>query len=655
MERPAQDRAMPSPRTQDDAHSGQPEKRLPRYMQRRPNSLSRTILPAMLFLTTLLTGHGAVVTGSLTNINLQPLNTAITFTPTNDVLILNGAISAGPAQTIYSTNGQFSVTLAEGPYIVSFPLISGRRAFPIVVPPGTGTVYFTNTFYYPRYFVDGRELQVQIDALTAANDSKLNVTNPVSVNSLIVTNPGLGSSVVISNGNQTNTGVIKAAGFYGNLEGNASTATSATTATSADNATTADLATHAFTADSASTADSATHATSAGTADSANAVSQSVSNEFHNASNLSAGTLPAERLPTGVTVALTATNATHLIGVAGENYVQTSSVINVVTNPVDGTLESQAAVPVVFPNGVGGTTRWLILGQNQVNYNGTNYANFDAAYSAVTSSASAYPVIALSRGTFNFTNRVGYPGLRVIGAGPKATTLVSYSTNYDVGPANPRFGFIITNALHLQGFTAALGYSTNDGITPVFIGNTAGNGWTNVTIEDIEFSHANCNFLYVGSSDDYTNSLSIRRSKFTMGDVPALTFASSGPCTLFVDNCEFVGGNAYNCHLALVSATIRNSRFTSGTTNVLLTHTSSLNAADNIIMGCYFTNTSGTINLRHVASGIGLHGSLRVVNTIAQDAGIIWTTSKLTNWNVSFSSALTNYHWPKSLTTLTNW
>src|SRR5258706_12553538 len=104
-------------------------------------------------------GFAATVPGNLTDISLQALNTKITFSPTNDVLLNDTGLSAGPPRTIDVANGQFSIVLDAGDYTVSLPLITYRRPFKISVFATNGTVNITNllsparTYTYTNNFV----------------------------------------------------------------------------------------------------------------------------------------------------------------------------------------------------------------------------------------------------------------------------------------------------------------------------------------------------------------------------------------------------------------------------------------------------------------------------------------------------------------------
>lgn len=85
---------------------------------------------------------GAITcTGLVHDISIAPLNSTITFSPTNRVLVSGGNLMGGPARTITPTNGGFSLLLAEGNYDVT---IGQKRAFTICVPGGSDTRNITN-------------------------------------------------------------------------------------------------------------------------------------------------------------------------------------------------------------------------------------------------------------------------------------------------------------------------------------------------------------------------------------------------------------------------------------------------------------------------------------------------------------------------------
>jgi hypothetical protein len=360
----------------------------------------------------------------------------------------------------------------------------------------------------------------------------------------------------------------------------------------------------------------------------------------------------------GGVASVTATNATHLEGVDASGYVKTSATITVVTNPVTGTYESQSPVPVVFPNGVGGSTRFLLMGYNEVRYGGTNFPNLDAAFESIMASTPTEPTIMLSPGRFPFTNELTYPGLRIIGAGSRATTLVHCQTNYHVGPANPRFGMLLTNHVFLKGFSVEYGYDTNAGFSQVFLGNLAGgDGFTNVVLEDIHSVHTNFTFLSVGHSLSSSNTITLRNCNLETGAAGCVVFAVSAPCTFIAEGCRFKSV-PHNILAENVSVTLRNCDLVADTINVTLRAQITAAEVTNVVLGCTFRNLgAGGTNLYMNAQALGnFAGALHVDATIANDLGIRWNHTKLTNWVVNFSSWNgTNYSWSKSQTTITNW
>ena len=86
----------------------------------------------------------ATVTGNLTDISLQPFNTKIVFTPTNEVQVTGAGLSAGPSKILDTTNGAFSILLDTGDYAVTLPLVPSRRPFMISVLDTNGTLQITN-------------------------------------------------------------------------------------------------------------------------------------------------------------------------------------------------------------------------------------------------------------------------------------------------------------------------------------------------------------------------------------------------------------------------------------------------------------------------------------------------------------------------------
>src|SRR5437899_42861 len=99
----------------------------------------------------------ATVTGNLTDISVQALNTKVMFSPTTNVLLTASGLSAGPPRIIDSANGSFTLDLEAGDYTVSLPLITWRAPFKISVFTTNGTVNITNllspptTYTYTNY------------------------------------------------------------------------------------------------------------------------------------------------------------------------------------------------------------------------------------------------------------------------------------------------------------------------------------------------------------------------------------------------------------------------------------------------------------------------------------------------------------------------
>src|SRR5204863_7731610 len=94
----------------------------------------------------------AIVTGNLKDISVQALNTKITFAPTNLVLVTGTGLSAGPPKTIDTANGQFTIVLDAGDYVVSLPLIPWRKPFAISVPDTTDTLDITDLLASPATY-----------------------------------------------------------------------------------------------------------------------------------------------------------------------------------------------------------------------------------------------------------------------------------------------------------------------------------------------------------------------------------------------------------------------------------------------------------------------------------------------------------------------
>ena len=87
------------------------------------------------------------------DISIQDLNTKLTFSPTNEVLINSSGLSAGPPRVIDTTAGVFSVVLDPGDYTVSLPLIPWRHPFCISVFDTGSPVNITNLLCNPRTYI----------------------------------------------------------------------------------------------------------------------------------------------------------------------------------------------------------------------------------------------------------------------------------------------------------------------------------------------------------------------------------------------------------------------------------------------------------------------------------------------------------------------
>ena len=140
------------------------------------------LLSAIYFLLSPLACSSATVTGTLSDISLQALNTKLTFAPTNDVLLTPAGLSAGPPRTIATTNGEFSIVLEAGDYTVSLPLVPWRKAFAISVFATNGTVNITNllapphTYTYTNTFLTW--LRIGDDISYSAGKVGIGLANP---------------------------------------------------------------------------------------------------------------------------------------------------------------------------------------------------------------------------------------------------------------------------------------------------------------------------------------------------------------------------------------------------------------------------------------------------------------------------------------------
>jgi hypothetical protein len=194
---PPQHRAMPSPSTLHPPPSTNPERR-------RPNSLSRSILPllfAICHLPFAISSHATTVTGNLKDLHVAPLQTKISFTPTNLVLVTTNGLSVGPAITITATNGSFSTVLDPGDYTVCLPLVPGRDCFRISVMATNVAMDITNFMPAVVTYTWTNNLNYLVRAVGSDTPgvlgSKLMGTSP----GVITTNAG---SLVVNPGLQTN-------------------------------------------------------------------------------------------------------------------------------------------------------------------------------------------------------------------------------------------------------------------------------------------------------------------------------------------------------------------------------------------------------------------------------------------------------------------
>ncbi len=94
----------------------------------------------------------ATVSGNLTDISRRAFDTPLVITPVPEVLIGAAGLSAGPARVIETTNGAFEVELEAGDYLVSLPLVPGRKPFAIAVPHTGGLLHLTNLMNPPRTY-----------------------------------------------------------------------------------------------------------------------------------------------------------------------------------------------------------------------------------------------------------------------------------------------------------------------------------------------------------------------------------------------------------------------------------------------------------------------------------------------------------------------
>ena len=120
------------------------------------------------FLLLPLVADATTINGVLRDININLLTTRVRFVPVSQVVAFPGYLEVGPPTIIISTNGIFSIELANGTYAVSFPTIPQKNPFQICVPAsGVFSIQdvvcnpslpfaFTNTFFGVR--INGQDL-----------------------------------------------------------------------------------------------------------------------------------------------------------------------------------------------------------------------------------------------------------------------------------------------------------------------------------------------------------------------------------------------------------------------------------------------------------------------------------------------------------------
>src|SRR5882672_5414309 len=120
----------------------------------------------------LLSAPAAPVTGNLTDISIQPLDTKLLFTPGTNVLLTGTSLSAGPPKMIDTTGGAFSLALEAGDYTVSLPAIPTRAPIRISVFARNATVNISTllsapvTYTYTNY-IAAQPLRVNTASVTA--------------------------------------------------------------------------------------------------------------------------------------------------------------------------------------------------------------------------------------------------------------------------------------------------------------------------------------------------------------------------------------------------------------------------------------------------------------------------------------------------------
>jgi hypothetical protein len=162
----------------------------------------------------------ATVTGNLVDISLVPLDTKLTFTPTNLVLVTTAGLSAGPPRTIETTNGAFAITLDAGNYTVTTPLITWRAPFGLAVPPGAGTYNITNLLCAPASYLFIGNNALDTNAVLAL------ISNTVAPQAMHATNADFSLSSSFSSSSSSSafatnwTGLAQSNAYSGSFTGN---------------------------------------------------------------------------------------------------------------------------------------------------------------------------------------------------------------------------------------------------------------------------------------------------------------------------------------------------------------------------------------------------------------------------------------------------
>ena len=131
----------------------------------------------------------ATITGSLTDISLQPLNTKIMFSPTTNILLTPSGLSAGPPRIIDTFSGAFSLPLEAGDYTVSLPLITWRAPLKISVPDSGATINITNLLAAPTTYTYTNYLATAPLKVNATRVTVLSTASPATLLDSAVTLP----------------------------------------------------------------------------------------------------------------------------------------------------------------------------------------------------------------------------------------------------------------------------------------------------------------------------------------------------------------------------------------------------------------------------------------------------------------------------------